>query len=131
MISKSVTVLAAVLVTTVLAGTNARAEGEYGPLKMTKTAAGDVLTTPDGMTLYTFDKDKKGVSNCKGDCAKMWPPLKAEKDAKPTGNLTLVTRSDGTMQWADEGQPLYTYAKDKKPGDVKGDNVGKVWHVAK
>ena len=35
------------------------------------------------------------------------------------------------MQWADEGQPLYTYAKDKKPGDVKGDNVGKVWHVAK
>ena len=32
---------------------------------------------------------------------------------------------------ADEGQPLYTYAKDKKPGDVKGDNVGKVWHVAK
>ena len=35
------------------------------------------------------------------------------------------------MQWADEGQPLYTYAKDKKPGDVKGDNVGSVWHVAK
>jgi hypothetical protein len=39
--------------------------------------------------------------------------------------------SDGTLQLADEGQPLYTYAKDKKPGDVKGDNVGKVWHVAK
>ena len=77
-ISKSVTVLAAVLLTTVLAGTNARAEDEYGPLKMTKTAAGDVLTTPDGMTLYTFDKDKKGVSNCKGDCAKLWTQLKAE-----------------------------------------------------
>jgi predicted lipoprotein with Yx(FWY)xxD motif len=130
MISKSMTLLSAVLLTTTLAG-NARAEGEYGSLKMTKTAAGDVLTTPEGMTVYIFDKDKKGVSNCKGDCAKMWPPLKAEKGAKPTGSLTLVKRADGSMQWADEGQPLYTYAKDEKPGDVKGDNVGNVWHVAK
>ena len=126
MISKPMTLLTAALLITTLAG-NVRAEGEYGSLKMSKTAAGDVLTTPEGMTLYTFDKDKKGVSNCKGDCAKMWPPLKAEKDA----SLTLVKRSDGSTQWADEGQPLYTYAKDEKPGDVKGDNVGKVWHVAK
>jgi len=130
MISKSMTLLTAVLLTATMAG-NVRAEGEYGPLKMSKTAAGDVLTTPEGMTLYIFDKDKKGVSNCKGDCAKMWPPLKAEKGAKPTGNLTLVKRADGSMQWADEGKPLYTFAKDEKPGDVKGDNVGKVWHVAK
>ena len=47
MISKSMTLLSAVLLTTTLAG-NARAEGEYGSLKMTKTAAGDVLTTPKG-----------------------------------------------------------------------------------
>jgi predicted lipoprotein with Yx(FWY)xxD motif len=131
MTSKSVIVISALLFTTATTGTSALAEGEYGPLKMTKTTVGEVLTTPEGMTLYTFDKDKKGVSNCKGDCAKMWPPLKAEKGAKPTGNLTIVKRHDGTMQWADEGQPLYTYAKDKKPGDVTGDNVGSVWHVAK
>jgi predicted lipoprotein with Yx(FWY)xxD motif len=55
----------------------------------------------------------------------------ADKEAKPTGELTIIKRSDGTMQWADQDQPLYTYAKDKKPGDVKGDKVGGVWHVAK
>src|SRR5262245_21350020 len=131
MISKSVIAISALLSTMAMAGTTALAEEEYGHLKMTTTSAGDVLTTPEGMTLYTFDKDKKGLSNCKGDCAKMWPPLKAEKGAKPTGKLTIVKRSDGTRQWADEGQPLYTYAKDKKPGDVTGDNVGSVWHVAK
>ena len=131
MITRSVAVASVVLFTTVLAGTVAKAEDEYGSLKMTKTAAGEVLTTPEGMTVYTFDKDKKGVSNCNADCAKMWPPLMAEKGAKPTGNLTIVKRSDGTVQWADEGQPLYTYAEDKKPGDVNGDNVGSVWHVAK
>jgi predicted lipoprotein with Yx(FWY)xxD motif len=90
MTSKSVIVISALLFTTATTGTSALAEGEYGPLKMTKTTVGEVLTTPEGMTLYTFDKDKKGVSNCKGDCAKMWPPLKAKKGAKPTGNLTIV-----------------------------------------
>ena len=130
MIARTVTVLSILLFTTMLAATAAQAEDEYGQLKMTKTAAGEVLTTPEGMTVYTFDKDKKDVSNCSADCAKMWPPLIADKAAKPTGKLTLIKRSDGTMQWADEGQPLYTYAKER-PGDVKGDNVGSVWHVAK
>jgi predicted lipoprotein with Yx(FWY)xxD motif len=131
MICKSITMISALLLTTVAMFAAAQAEDEYGPLKKMKTTVGEVLTTSDGLTLYTFDKDKKGVSNCKGDCAKMWPPLKAEKGSKPIGDLTIVERSDGTMQWADEGQPLYTYAKDKKPGDVTGDNVGSVWHVAK
>ena len=131
MICKSVTMISALLFTTVAMCAGAQAEDEYGPLKKMKTTVGEVLTTSEGMTLYTFDKDKKGVSNCKGDCAKMWPPLKAEKGSKPIGDLTIVKRSDGTMQWADKGQPLYTYAKDKKPGDVMGDNVGSVWHVVK
>ncbi len=33
--------------------------------------------------------------------------------------------------WAYDGKPLYTYAKDKKAGDMKGDGVGSVWHAAK
>ena len=27
------------------------------------------------------------------------------------------------------GYPLYYYAKDEKPGDVKGQGVGDVWYV--
>lgn len=38
---------------------------------------------------------------------------------------------DGTMQWAYDGKPLYTYAKDKQPGDTTGDTLMGVWHVAK
>ena len=119
------------MLATLAGGTAALAGPEYGPLKMLKTSAGEVLTTPKGMTLYTSDKDTAGVSNCNGECAQYWPPLMAEKDAKPTGKLTLVTRSDGTMQWADNGMPLYTFANDKVSGDVTGDNKNSVWHVVK
>jgi predicted lipoprotein with Yx(FWY)xxD motif len=40
-------------------------------------------------------------------------------------------RTDGTLQWANEGKPLYTYANDKKPGDVTGDGMNGVWHVVR
>jgi predicted lipoprotein with Yx(FWY)xxD motif len=33
--------------------------------------------------------------------------------------------------WAYGGKPLYTFAGDKKSGDMNGDGVGQVWHVAK
>jgi predicted lipoprotein with Yx(FWY)xxD motif len=32
---------------------------------------------------------------------------------------------------ADEGRPLDSYAKNRKPGDVGGDFVNGVWHVEK
>jgi predicted lipoprotein with Yx(FWY)xxD motif len=103
---------------------------DYGPLKVQKTSMGNVLADPNGMTLYTFDKDTPGKSACIGECAAHWPPVKAAADAKPTGDLTIVTRDDGTKQWADEGKPLYTFMKDKKPGDVMGDSIPG-WHAVK
>jgi predicted lipoprotein with Yx(FWY)xxD motif len=109
----------------------ANAEEDYGPLKVGTTAMGKVLTDAKGMTLYTYDKDTPGMSNCSGECAEYWPPVKAEAGAKPTGDLTIIKRADGTMQWADKGMPLYTYVDDKKPGDAKGDNMKNVWHVVK
>ena len=103
----------------------------YGPLKTMKTSAGTVLTDENGMTLYTYDKDKKNKSTCTGSCATHWPPAMARADAKPVGDLTLVKRADGKLQWADKGKPLYTYADDKKPGDVNGDGKAGLWHVVK
>jgi predicted lipoprotein with Yx(FWY)xxD motif len=107
------------------------AETDYGPFKVQQTATGKVLADPNGMTLYTYDKDTPGKSNCSGECADYWPPAKATASDKPVGDLTVITRDDGSKQWADEGKPLYTFVQDKQPGDVKGDNFKGVWYVVK
>lgn len=93
-------------------------------------ADGGVLTDSRGMTLYTYDKDEAGTSNCYDDCATNWPPLTADENAQPEGDFTLVERTDGTKQWAYKGEPLYLWIKDGQPGDVTGDGVGGVWHTA-
>lgn len=97
-----------------------------------KTVDGMLVNT-QGMTLYTFDNDKpgSGKSACNGPCATAWPPLAAAAGAKPEGDLTLVTRDDGSMQWAHKGKPLYLYKADTKPSDKTGDNFKNVWHVVK
>jgi len=97
-----------------------------------KTQMG-VLTNPAGMTLYVFDKDTagSGKSACNGDCAQKWPPLAAAASDKASGDYTIVTRDDGTRQWAYKGKPLYLWFKDQKPGDMTGDGVNNVWHAAK
>jgi predicted lipoprotein with Yx(FWY)xxD motif len=59
-----------------------------------------VLADAKGMTLYTYDKDEPGKSNCSGLCAHFWPPLTALADAHPMGDWTVITRKDGSKQWA-------------------------------
>ena len=90
-----------------------------------------ILTDANGMTLYTFDNDKGGVSACYDACAENWPPLLAAADAKADAEYGLTDRKDGTKQWTYDGKPLYLWVKDKKPGDMTGDGVKGVWHVVK
>ena len=92
-----------------------------------------VLTGPNGMTLYTFDKDAagSGKSVCNGPCASNWPPLMATETDKASGDYSIISRDDGKKQWALKGKPLYYWAKDSKPGDMTGDGFNKVWQVAK
>ena len=97
------------------------------PAKM----AGGMWTDASGMTLYTFDKDESGKSNCYDKCATNWPPLKADAAAAAEGDWTVVDRTDGTKMWAYKGKPLYTFIGDKKAGDVNGDGKMGAWHVAK
>jgi predicted lipoprotein with Yx(FWY)xxD motif len=93
---------------------------------------GGMLTDGKGMTLYTFDKDTQaGKSACSGPCLSAWPALVAPADAKPMGEWTVITRDDGTKQWAYKGKPLYTFVHDTKAGEVTGDGKGNVWHTAK
>ncbi len=101
-----------------------------GAVKSMKTDAGEVLTDAKGMTLYTYDEDGDGVSNCYDKCAVNWPPLMADSGAMADGDYALVERKDGSKQWAYKGMPLYLWIKDGKPGDMTGDGVGGVWHTA-
>src|SRR5262249_24052493 len=96
----------------------------------TNTSAGTVISTTDGLTLYTYDKDKPGVSDCYGQCAVVWHPYLVTGTYQPCGDMTIVTRTDGTKQWAYKGMPLYTYTKDTAPGEVTGIGVeNNTWHV--
>lgn len=95
--------------------------------------ADGVLVGPSGMTLYTFDRDAagSGKSVCNGPCATNWPPLMAPASAAAMGDWSIVTRDDGSRQWAFKGKPVYYWAKDAKPGDRTGDGVNNVWRIAR
>jgi len=91
----------------------------------------DLLGNADGKALYTFDKDSAGKSHCSGGCSTVWPPFTAKDTAKDNGKFTVITRDDGSKQWAMDGKPLYFFAADTQPGEAKGDGQGGVWHVVK
>lgn len=96
-------------------------------------AADGVLTGPNGMTLYTFDRDAagSGKSVCNGPCATNWPPLAAAAGASAPAGYSVITRDDGKAQWAYQGKPLYYWVKDAKPGDRTGDGVNNAWRLAR
>ena len=57
--------------------------------------------------------------------------LAAAAAAAASGDYMVITRDDGTKQWAFKGKPLYHWVKDMKAGDKTGGGVNNVWHVAK
>jgi predicted lipoprotein with Yx(FWY)xxD motif len=122
---------ASVLAVALLSGCGSMSTAPDAP---TRTADG-VLIGPNGMTLYTFNKDAagSGKSVCNGQCATNWPPLIAPDSPKqPMGPYTIVMRDDGKKQWAYKGWPLYYWAKDAKPGDKTGAGMmNGAWAVAK
>ena len=65
------------------------------PVKMMDAKMGKVMTTPKGMTLYTFDKDTKDKSNCDAKCLKNWPAFHADAEATAEDEWTLVKDADG------------------------------------
>lgn len=85
---------------------------------------GTYFTDLKGMTLYTSSKDTSGVSNCSGQCIINWPAYVATTTDNLPENVTIITRTDGTKQYAYKGMPLYFWVKDVKPGDVTGEGVG-------
>jgi predicted lipoprotein with Yx(FWY)xxD motif len=102
-------------------------------LMKVKTGVGPVLANSKGFTLYWYSKDTRMTSACTGGCATAWPPLigtpKAAMGVRLTGKLGAITRTGGLTQATYKGHPLYTYAGDTAPGQVKGNGLGGVWHV--
>lgn len=101
------------------------------------------LTDAQGKTLYMFTADKQGkgdakaVSNCYDQCAQAWPPLLTQgkpvaSDRADSSLLGTIQRKDGSMQVTYNGWPLYTFVKDRKPGEVAGQDVhgfGGEWYL--
>jgi predicted lipoprotein with Yx(FWY)xxD motif len=106
-------------------------------LKTETTRAGTVLANSHGLTLYYYSADKRGsgTSVCTGGCATAWPPLaapvKAPAGVRLPGKLGVITRPNGVKQVTLKGYPLYFYIGDKAPGQVKGNGIGRAWHVIK
>jgi predicted lipoprotein with Yx(FWY)xxD motif len=85
-----------------------------------------------GMTIYTYDRDQPNRSTCTGRCAQTWRPVVAPPNAAYSQEWTTVTRADGVQQWAYQGRPLYTWARDQQAGDMGGDGMDNGhWHVVR
>jgi predicted lipoprotein with Yx(FWY)xxD motif len=102
------------------------------PAQVVQTKKGSILVDPNGMTLYTFDRDTSGnKSTCEGKCTEHWVPLAAPANAEAKGDFTVIIRSDGSKMWAYRYRPLYTSQSDRAPGDVNGFDGANLWHVAR
>jgi len=130
-------VLLAVVVAAGVVAAGAMAASSHPTVKVMKTASlGKLLATSSGLTLYHYTDEKGGKIDCKGACAKLWPPLLVKAGAKPTlgpglsaAKVGTVERPDGKTQVTYNGYALYRYAPDKKAGDVKGQALFKEWYV--
>ena len=110
----------------------ALAEADGNALVHSRDFRGQVyMMNENHMSLYFYDRDEMGISNCYGECAINWPPLILDKGVELGENYSLIERKDGTMQVAFKGQPLYLFAGDSAVGDINGDGKNGVWRLAK
>jgi predicted lipoprotein with Yx(FWY)xxD motif len=96
------------------------------------TSLGDVLVDGEGRTLYVFTADTADTSTCTGACLQAWPRYTPTAviagdgvDEALLGTITV----DGEQQATIDHRPLYHFASDSAPGDVKGQGVGGNWFV--
>ena len=125
-------VVAAALIVTACSNSSPGPGGPGSALKTTTINGATVLTNAKGFTLYSFGPDTSTKSNCVGQCATFWPPVKGPVTGSGIkGTFGIIKRSGGPAQATFDGHPLYTYIGDKSPGQAKGNGlnaVGGVWH---
>jgi len=127
-------VTAAPVVTEPVAAPAATTQPEAAINVATDAKLGKILVDGKGMTLYVFMKDEPDKSNCSGKCIENWPPLLIQ--GHPTlgegvddSMVGTVTLADGSTVVTYDHMPLYTFIKDKAPGDITGQGSNDVWYV--
>jgi predicted lipoprotein with Yx(FWY)xxD motif len=121
------------------AGAAAPASGAPGSaIGTTSSALGTYLVDAKGRTLYLFEADKPGVSNCSSACLSIWPAFSATgkppviKGGALASKLGVTAPGHGKSIVTYNGHPLYYYAGDQKPGDTTGQGLnqfGGGWYV--
>ena len=98
-------------------------------------SAAGYFVGPNGMTLYTFDKDTADATNCVDQCATTWPVLSVSSadqisvgDGVDSSLVSTITRSDGALQVTFNHAPLYFFSGDTAPGNTNG--VYTLWRLA-
>jgi predicted lipoprotein with Yx(FWY)xxD motif len=108
-----------------------------GNLPLSETVGGSMawVDPASHRTLYFLDVDTPTGGTCTGSCLSIWPVFKPDANAQASGNVTIITRSDGTgTQFAYQGHPLYTFSGDSGADQANGDNFpdfGGHWHIAR
>jgi predicted lipoprotein with Yx(FWY)xxD motif len=90
---------------------------------VTTVATGQILTTSSGLSVYSWDGDKRGKSNCLADCLTQWTPVPAGDFAVSHGEWGAIERSPGVKQWVFRGMPLYTRILDRRVHSLAGSDV--------
>jgi predicted lipoprotein with Yx(FWY)xxD motif len=112
-------------------------EGQPTKLKLKRSPYGRVLFA-DGYAMYLFTRDSGSRSECRGRCAKAWPPLEA-RGPIDTGEgvkrrlVGTTKRANGTEQVTYDGHPLYGYIDDPR-GEVLCHDVvefGGTWYAVR
>jgi predicted lipoprotein with Yx(FWY)xxD motif len=106
-------------------------------LTVRSSAFGRILFDSRGRALYAFTRDPRRRSVCNGACAAAWPPYLVRGRLRAAGPverplLGSTRRADGTRQVTYAGRPLYYYVGDRRPGEVRCQNVrefGGLWLV--
>ncbi len=123
-----------VLTTNVFGSTTASARTNVD-VKIVHTDDGPVLANGEGKVLYVYTEDLQtsAPSACTGGCASDWPPAvitgKLRIGPGIAGSIGTVRRSNGARQLTIDRRPLYTFAGDQQPGDVRGQGVGNEWFL--
>lgn len=110
-------------------GAHAQADNLSPLQELTINDGRTILVGPNQMTVYTFDIDMEGSSECYEECAKAWPPVLINQNQQVSSPLGTTRRRDGKIQLTYNNHPIYFFKDDKKVGDIKGDKLNEVWHI--
>jgi predicted lipoprotein with Yx(FWY)xxD motif len=116
----------------------AAAEKQRGAkLKLKRSPYGRVLFA-NGYAMYLFTRDGDSRSECRGRCARAWPPLVASGRVEAGKGvkerlIDTARRANGEKQVLYNGHPLYGYVHDPR-GEVLCHDVvefGGTWYAVR